>query len=194
MSNQLYGTFINELAQLVRRRRLRESRRELQDLRKGLGLGLMREIQRASYEAWASRVTSHFPTELDLREAQELETQVALGEIFKQLAPEQRPAFRLWAKGATPSEIAKELGISRSTAYRIVGKIQKLMLEQVERVQTTDTDALLDVAIESQDFETAFNEGLAEVEEIRARMQEVQTEIDRERETAQRVIASLGFL
>jgi DNA-directed RNA polymerase specialized sigma24 family protein len=197
-------------ARLADKRHFREGFRFLegQDLKQELYLRLYQEIgkhkDRSAYNSWVSKTAKNLAKDLHgypganavvkFDEGPELVTRAALAETFRQLTSKQQIAFALWSQGASSGDIAEELGISRSQAYRIVTKIQKVIVEQMERVQTADPDSLLEMAVGSTEFESSFDEGLAEIAEIRARMQQAQLEIDGQKETARNMIEELGFL
>jgi transposase len=147
----------------------------------------------SSYGRWSKIGYISLKTLVRSDEEQELLTKVALAETFRHLTSKQQIAFTLWAQGASTGEIARELGVSRSQAYRIVTKIQEEIAAQMERVQTADPDSLLEMAVGSNEFERSFDEALAEIDEIRSRMQQTQVEIDRHKETTRSMIAELGF-
>jgi transposase len=172
------------------------SRWELQDLK--LNFQPHRAITEpkdvsSSYGHWSKIGYISLKTLGRSDEEQELLTKVALAETFRQLTSKQQIAFSLWAQGASTGEIARGLGVSRSQAYRIVAKIQEEIAAQMERVQTADPDSLLEMAVGSNEFERSFDEALAEIDEIRSRMQQTQVEIDRHKETTRSMIAELGF-
>lgn len=122
-------------------------------------------------------------------------TNVALKEAISELDVRSRIVLGKSVAGVSTEEIARELGVSVATVYRTIKKIQKSLVARIQRpIPTVDWDALVKRIVESQDVETIFDESLAEIEEIRSRMQQVQSDIDRQKATTRSMIAELGFV
>lgn len=155
---------------------------------------LDRESRSANSE-YVAREADSVVAKHDLAISENQTINVALGEAISELNFRSRIVLGKWAAGKSTEEIAGELGVSAKTVYRTINKIQKSLAARIEHpIPPVDWDALLRRIVESQDVETIFDESLAEIEEIRSRMQQVQSDIDRQKSTTRSMIAELGFV
>lgn len=204
---------------LVSRYSVRGSYEEARDLEQSVYIKVWRNLatraqleDRSSFYAWLHRVarnlqldrvrrgerargTESVVAEKDSSIAETQTLSVALGEAINQLNFESRIVLGRWVAGVSAEGIAEELGVSIKSVYRMKKKIEKtLAAARIEHpIQTVDWDLLVKQIVESQDLDTIFEESLAEIEEIRSRMQQAQLDIDRQKETTRNIIAELGF-
>jgi RNA polymerase sigma factor (sigma-70 family) len=152
-------------------------------------------LDRERSAAHRAREAKSVVAEQDPATSETQTTSVALEEAIGELDFRSRIVLGKWAAGESAEEIARELGVSAKTVYRTINKIQKSLAARIEHpIPTVDWDALVKRIVESQDVETIFDESLAEIEEIRSRMQQVQSDIDRQKATTRSMIAELGFV
>ncbi|HXU37985.1 MAG TPA: RNA polymerase sigma factor [Blastocatellia bacterium] len=218
LADRHFTMVVRSLCLAVVRHSAKGSYQDARDLEQSVYIQVWRRLpssleftDRRTFYSWLHQIAFHsyLDTERSLRSMRDTETvvaerdlvtsenqtiNVALEEAISELDFRSRIVLGKWAAGVSAEEIARELGVSVKTVYRTINKIQKSLAARIEHpIPSVDWDALLKKIVESQEIETIFDESLAEIEEIRSRMQQVQSDIDQQKATTRSMIAELGF-